>query len=230
MEATRKQNLSEQLESVATMVNMVISSQVNALFLYGTPGIGKSSVVMEQFNARGLKVGKDYLFVKGVTRPMGLYTLLYENKDGTLVFDDCDTAWGDENSANILKAALEMSGPRVVAYYSKAIKDAGMPTSFEFTGSVIFISNLGEDEVDGAIRSRSYCKGVFATIDEMTAYMEQMLEKIEPFVSIESKREALAFLTSVRGQLRSFDLRTLVKTIRLMTVKKEWRELALQFV
>jgi hypothetical protein len=200
------------------------------LFVYGTPGTGKTSLVLDRFAQRGSVIGEDFLLVKGVTRPMGLYTLLCDNKSSSLIFDDCDTAWGDQDSANILKAALEMSGKRMVSYYSKSVKDAGYPTSFEFSGSIIFISNLSEEDVDTAIRSRSYCAGIFATQEEMLVFMEVMLEKVEPDVPMTDKREVLEYLKSVKDQLRSFDLRTLVKTIRLKVYKKNWKDLAVQFV
>jgi replication-associated recombination protein RarA len=224
--ATKVQkNVAEQLETVASMVKLVLNGQINALFIYGTPGIGKSSVVFSQLKAHGKREGHDFLFVKGVTRPLGLYTVLCENRGATIVFDDCDTAWSDADSANMLKAALEMSGNRVVSCYSKAVKDAGLPMSFVFTGSVIFISNLGEDEVDTAIRSRSYCYGVSATREQMAEFMGQMLDKIEPYVKREVKQEVLDYLKSVSEQVRSFDLRALIKAITIrVNFVADWRE------
>jgi broad-specificity NMP kinase len=225
-----KNSIAEQLKAVGTMVDMAVYRQINSLFIFGIPGVGKTSLVIDRFSAANMTEGKDYLLVKGVTRPMGLYTILCENKDSTIVFDDCDTAWDDQDSANILKAALEMARVRKVAYYSQSVKNTGLPMSFNFTGSVIFVSNLDEDKVDPAIRSRSYSYGVFADNDQMIEFMEQMLEKVEPDISIESKREVFEYLKSISNQLRSFDLRTLVKTIRLKVCKGGWKELALQFV
>ena len=228
---TQKTPLSKQMELAALMVDMVIDGKSKALFLYGSPGIGKSSEVFSRFDQKQKVMGRDYVVVKGITRPMGLYMVLYDNRDGTIVFDDCDTAWGDNESANILKAALELGDKRIVSFHSKAVKDAGIPTSFEFTGGVIFVSNIGEDAVDTAIRSRSYSYGVFATHDEMVALMHDKILLIEPSVRPSEKREVLDYIVSVSDKLRTFDLRTLVKAIKLRQYSSDqWKELVPMFV
>ena len=43
------------------MVDMTIARQVNSLFIFGIPGVGKTSLVIERFAAANMVEGKDYL-------------------------------------------------------------------------------------------------------------------------------------------------------------------------
>lgn len=232
MEAKIQYPLGKQMELAETMVDMVIDGMSNAAFLYGDPGTGKSSLVINRFNLKKKVQGEDYIFVKGVTRPMGLYRTLYEHQDAVVVFDDCDSAWDDDVASSILKAALDTSsGPRIVSFNSKAVRDSGIPEAFEFQGRIIFISNLNEDSVDPAVRSRSFAFGIFATRSEMVKLMDEKLMLIEPWSSPGDKREVLNYLILVRDNLKTFDLRTLVKAIRLQNYRPDsWRELLPMFV
>jgi hypothetical protein len=68
------------------------------------------------------------------------------------VFDDCDI-FHDEDALNILKAALD-SGKRRKIFWntdSRKLRDEGIPNSFEFKGSVIFITNLNFSTARGKI-------------------------------------------------------------------------------
>ena len=58
MTAKAQKSVAGQLETVASMVKLVLNGQINALFIYGTPGIGKSSVVLGQLREHGKREGK----------------------------------------------------------------------------------------------------------------------------------------------------------------------------
>jgi hypothetical protein len=77
---------------------------------------------------------------------VGLYSVLYKFSDSrnVIVFDDCDSAFNDELSLNILKAALDSGKRRRITWKSDShmLRREGIPDSFDFNGSVIFITNL----------------------------------------------------------------------------------------
>ena len=104
--------------------------------------------------AVGTKVPKSFTVIKGYSTPKGLYRTLFENRNGVIVFDDCDSVLRDPVSLNLLKGALDSYERRIISWRAD-IRDEDLPTSFEFRGRVIFISNLGSNQIDQAIISRS---------------------------------------------------------------------------
>jgi len=136
-----------------------IASNIRALIVSGPPGVGKSHGVETQLEKSSLfdRLGGKkirYEIVKGAMSALGLYSTLYKYSDAknVLVFDDCDI-FHDEDALNILKAALD-SGKRRKIFWntdSRKLRDEGIPNSFEFKGSVIFITNLNFSTARGKI-------------------------------------------------------------------------------
>ena len=136
-----------------------IASDVRALIVSGPPGVGKSHGVetqMEKYSTFDRLAGKKirYEIVKGAMSALGLYSTLYKYSDAknVLVFDDCDI-FHDEDALNILKAALD-SGKRRRIFWntdSRKMREEGIPNSFDFKGSIIFITNLNFSHARGKI-------------------------------------------------------------------------------
>jgi hypothetical protein len=61
-----------------------------------------------------------------------------------LIFDDCDSVFTDDLSLNILKAALDSGKTRRICWNSdsRLLREEGIPNTFNFNGSAIFITNL----------------------------------------------------------------------------------------
>jgi hypothetical protein len=141
------------------MSSACIGSQIRALIVSGPPGVGKSHGVETQLEKSSLfdRLGGKkirYEIVKGAMSALGLYSTLYKFSDAknVLVFDDCDI-FHDEDALNILKAALD-SGKRRKIFWntdSRKLRDEGIPNSFDFKGSVIFITNLNFQSARGKI-------------------------------------------------------------------------------
>lgn len=138
------------------MTRAAINSDIRAMIVSGPPGVGKSFGVESQLEKASLfdKIaGKKIRFevVKGAMTPLGLYAQLYKFSDpkNVLVFDDCDSAFSDELALNILKAALDSGKRRRIFWNSDSamLRREGIPDSFEFKGSVIFITNLNFESV-----------------------------------------------------------------------------------
>jgi len=138
---------------VDRMVQGVISGSVRAMVISGPPGIGKTygtEYALESAEADG-KIR--FTSMRGYSRASGLYKLLYENSDknSVLLIDDADNIFNDDVSMNLLKTALDTSHRRVISWRSEKTftTDLGdeIPRSFEFKGSVIFITNLNFEKI-----------------------------------------------------------------------------------
>ena len=145
---------------------MLVKGDQASVIVSGPGGLGKSHTVIKALASNGLKdctmveepIGgraskKAYRVVKGHATPLGLYRTLYENKDGVLVFDDCDSVLKDPLSLNLLKGALDSYSKRIISWKSDRM-DEDLPSVFEFKGRVVFISNLPVNALD-ATESRN---------------------------------------------------------------------------
>jgi hypothetical protein len=143
--------IATRFEILDEMASACIRGDVRAMIVSGPPGVGKSFGVerqLEKFALFDQLADKRPRFevAKGAMTALGLYALLYKysDKKNTLVFDDCDSVFGDELALNILKAALDSGKRRRICWNSdsRLLRDEGIPNSFNFNGSVIFITNL----------------------------------------------------------------------------------------
>ncbi len=149
---------SEAMDRIATRFEILdemsaacIKGDVRAMIVSGPPGVGKSFGVEAQLEKASLfdklaNKRQRYEVVKGAMTALGLYAQLYRfsDKGNILVFDDCDSVFGDELALNILKAALDSGKRRRICWNSdsRLLRDEGIPNSFEYKGSAIFITNL----------------------------------------------------------------------------------------
>jgi hypothetical protein len=164
------------------MAKAAINGDVRAMIVSGPPGVGKSFGVETQLNKAIMfdqLAGKRPRFnvVKGAMTALGLYAQLYKYSDpkNVLVFDDCDSVFGDELALNILKAALDSGKRRKICWNSdsRLLREEGIPNEFNFGGSAIFITNLKFENVKSkklqdhleALQSR--CHFLDLTIDSV---------------------------------------------------------------
>lgn len=133
------------------MASACISGDIRAMIVSGPPGVGKSFGVEQQLEKAAMfdRLANKrirYEIVKGAMTALGLYAQLYKFSDAknVLVFDDCDSVFADDLSLNILKAALDSGKRRRICWNSDSslLRREGIPDSFDFKGSAIFITNL----------------------------------------------------------------------------------------
>jgi hypothetical protein len=133
------------------MARATIGGDIRAMIVSGPPGVGKSFGVEQQMEKASLfdqLSGNQtrYEVVKGAMTALGLYAVLYKYSDAknVLVFDDCDYVFADDLALNILKAALDSGKSRKICWNSDSnlLNREGIPNSFVFKGSAIFITNL----------------------------------------------------------------------------------------
>jgi hypothetical protein len=179
----------QQLDDMRQAIRLLHRGVTNAVFIGGRGGIGKTFNVEQVLDELGLQDGDGYFKNAGSISAAGLYRLLFKERDNLIMFDDSDNVFGDQEARNILKGATDTKPVRKIAWskqssdiipadeFSDDDEDAGnFPSFFEFTGQIIFISNLDTDKLDpdGALRTR----GILMDIDPTDQEIYDLMEKI----------------------------------------------------
>lgn len=193
-------------------VQLVFERKVNSGFITGQGGIGKSFTADQVAEHLGLEEDKDFYRIKGHMAPTSLYTHLYKHRQDITIFDDCDSVMRDPTSGNLLKAVLDNHGRRVVSWRSPRLPPK-VPGSFEFSGSVLFISNLNKDKVEQAVRDRCLIVDLYMTAEEKIERMRYICNGVRPDLSIERKEEVLDMMDKYRNTIKDMSLRMFVKAI-----------------
>ena len=241
------ERLRERFDILNDMTQMSIDGVIRGMVVTGPPGVGKSfgvEQVLEKNSMFDKLAGKKLRFgiEKGAASAIGLYKLLYNYADSgnVLVLDDCDTVLYDETSLNLLKAALDSSKKRRLSWNtdSSLLRREGIPDSFEFRGSVIFITNLRFDKIRGKIKDHldaimSRCHYLDLTMDTMREKMlrvkqivgDGMLEDYK-FTKAEQD-EIVDFMITNQGRLREVSLRMCTKIADLRKSQSDrWERMA----
>jgi hypothetical protein len=236
-------SINERFGFVSDMVAMLASGAQASVVVTGPGGLGKSFTVSQTLTALGfkdvsvledfavgtvLKTAKTFRVIKGYSTPKGLYRTLYENKDGVIVFDDCDSVLKDPTSLNLLKGALDSYSRRIISWRAD-IKDEDLPTSFEFKGRVIFISNLASSNIDQAIITRSMAVDLSMTNKQKIERMQHLLTSGEfmPEFDKTIKADAMGLIERLQDSVKELSLRTLIQVTKIRQgAGKNWANLA----
>lgn len=243
--ATEKQNkygINERFNFVEKLVNMVATGVQPSAVITGEGGLGKTYTVTKTLEANGYKdisdlaefqVGtivntrKCFTTVKGYSTAKGLYRTLFENNKSVIVFDDCDAVLKDPVALNLLKGALDSYGKRIISWNAD-MRDDDLPRSFNFEGRVIFISNMDQDRIDQAIRSRSMMIDLSMTATQKIDRMEYIAKSAEfmPEFELSHKMDALGLIREVANEAKEISLRTLISVTKIRSANKDWKEMA----
>lgn len=231
------------------MAKAATTGDIRAMIVSGPPGVGKSygvekivekACMFDQLAGKRLRAE----VVKGSATPIGLYQTLYKysDKNCMLVFDDCDSILVDDVALNLLKGALDSGSKRKISWLSesRALRAEGIPDSFNFNGSVIFITNLKFDKMKSqklkdhldALQSR--CHYLDLTLDTMRdkilrikqiaadgALFENMdLDKV-------AEQEIIDYMEEHKNSLREVSLRMAIKVAQLRkSFPLRWKDMA----
>ena len=234
------------------MAKATIAGDVRAMIVSGPPGVGKSYGVEQQMEKASLfdaltNSRTRYEVVKGAMTALGLYAVLYKYSDAknVLVFDDCDSVFQDDLALNILKAALDSGKSRRICWNSDSslLNREGIPNSFEFKGSAIFITNLKFENIKSkklqdhleALQSR--CHFLDLTIDNERDKMlriKQVDRDVEGGLFRDYKfennegQQIFDFMEENAGKLREISMRMALKIADLFKVTgvNNWKVLA----
>ena len=157
----------------------------------------------------------------------GLYRTLFENNKSIIVFDDCDAVLKDPVALNLLKGALDSYGKRIISWNAD-MRDDDLPRSFNFEGRVIFISNMTQDSIDQAIRSRSMLIDLSMTADQKIDRMEHIAksDSFLPEYDANIKADALKLIRELKDVAKEINLRTLISVSKVRAANpKDYREM-----
>lgn len=228
--------LRDRFQMLTDMAKAVKRGDVRSLIVSGPPGVGKSHGIEEVLDryqvVETLGGSKKYEVVKGAMSPIGLYCKLYKyaDRDNVIVFDDCDSIFTDELALNILKAALDSKKKRMIHWNTDSFKlrNEGVPSSFMFQGSAIFITNLKFENVKSkkiqehlkALESRSHY--IDLTIDTEREKMLRIKQIVADGMLDDYgfadgvADEIVEFCDVNRKRLRELSLRTVLKVADLV--------------
>lgn len=242
--------IAQRFQVLDEMSKACINSDIRAMIVTGPPGVGKSFGVTQQMERASMfdKIaGKRVRFevVKGAMSAIGLFTILYKYSDpkNVLVFDDCDI-WEDQDAINILKGALDSGKSRRISYNkdSRMLREEGVPNSFDFKGSVIFITNKSFDARKAskiqphleALQSR--CHFLDLTINterDKMLRIRQVYRDADPGLfsdynfSKDQEQLIMDFMWDNHTKLREISLRMTLKIADLVKISpNNWKNLA----
>lgn len=224
------------------MVSMVADGTMASCVITGEGGLGKSYTVMKSLESAGMKnitdlaqfevgqrvnLAKSYRVIKGFSTAKGLYRTLFESNGMTIVFDDCDSILKDDVARNLLKGALDSYSKRYISWMAD-MRDDDLPKSFEFTGRVVFVSNMPLEKIDQAIRTRCMVVDLSMTEAQKVERMEVIAKSDEflPEVSDIAKTAALAFLKEQVGKISNLSLRSLIQVSKIAARGGDWKDFA----
>lgn len=223
-----------QLQDLENLIKLTVKGASNALFIAGRGGVGKTHTTEKVLGQLGLRDGTGYFKNTGSATAAGMYSLLFKYRDDIILFDDSDDALKDQESRNILKAATDTKKVRKLVWNKMGknivdpdemtpdeMLDAGLlPRFFEFTGRIIFISNLKMDKLDpdGALRTRAFIIDIDPTEVEVYEFMAKIVDDIplEEGLSLDSKsRLHVIELLKKGGSKQSANLRKLSRGLNM---------------
>jgi hypothetical protein len=229
------------------MTNAAVDGIVRGLIITGPPGVGKSfgiEKIMENAEVSAKLTGSNarYGIEKGTASPIGLYKLLYEYHEAgsVLVLDDSDTILYDEDSLNLLKAVLDSGKKRKVSWRkeSRTLENESIPNTFEFQGSVIFITNLKLENTRGKTGDHmsaliSRCHYLDLTIDTVRDKFLRCKQIIDDGMlkgyqfTKEDQEDLVEFIDDNKFKFRELSLRMVSKLADLKRMDKgRWKEYA----
>jgi predicted AAA+ superfamily ATPase len=239
----------DRFEILDEMTKAATNGDIRAMIVSGPPGVGKSygveqivekACLFDQIAGKRLRAE----VVKGSATALGLYSTLYKYSDPNcvVVFDDCDSILLDDVSLNLLKGALDSGKKRKISWLSDSnlLRREGIPDSFNFQGSVIFITNLKFDQMKSqklrdhldALQSR--CHYLDLTLDTMrdkVLRIKQIAMDGALFADYDfdkcAQDEIIDFLEQNKNKMREMSLRMAIKIADLRKgFPLRWKEMA----
>jgi hypothetical protein len=239
----------ERFEILHEMTKAATNGDIRAMIVSGPPGVGKSfgveqeiekAQLIDQLAGRRLRAE----VVKGSASPIGLYQTLYKYSDSNcvIVFDDCDSILLDDVALNLLKGALDSGKKRKISWLSESrvLKDEGIPSTFDFKGSVIFITNLKFDKMKSqklrdhldALQSR--CHYLDLTLDTQRDKILRIKQIAGDGVlfdgydfSKDEQEEIIEYMDETKDNLRELSLRMALKIADLRkSFPNKWKAMA----
>ena len=239
-----EQRIGERFDILEALTDSCIAGDSRALIVSGPAGLGKSYTVekkLEQWDPSGV----NYAITKGYVRATGLVKLLYAYREAgqVLVFDDADAIFFDDVSLNLLKAVCDTTERRVVSWLSEGRlldEESGtlVPRSFEFEGTVIFISNYDFDamidkghklapHLQAMVSRAHYLDLAMKTRRDYLVRIRQVVTQgLLSHLDLDEQVDVLTFIEAYSDRLRELSLRMALKiaSIRKTNNNGNWEK------
>lgn len=231
---------------IERMVAQVASGKCPSLIISGPPGVGKTFTVVKSlrnyknFIAPLLDLDVEYNICSGTMTPINLYKQLYSNraKNSVLVLDDMDSVFSNENSLNLLKAALDLSGNKTIGYYSEShvLRRDHVPNEFVFEGSVIFLTNIDfksapkslQPHFDALLSRSHYVDLGMRTPGELMAWVMDTIKNTDILSDQDDhcQQDIMCYMIDNQQELNEISLRMVKKLASLISMGEGWQDIA----
>jgi len=236
--------LAERFEILDVLAEACTVGNSRALIVSGPAGLGKSFTVEKRLSDWDPS-SVNYTIVKGYVRATGLVKLLhsYKEEGQVIVFDDADAIFFDDISLNLLKAVCDTTERRVVSWMSegKLIDDetgALVPRTFEFNGTIIFISNYDFDamidkghklapHLQALVSRAHYIDLAMKTRRDYLIRIKQVIRQgLLSHLNATEQEEVIGFINKNSDRLRELSLRMALKLGALRKQNNNWERIA----
>lgn len=222
-----------------------LNGNVRGFIVSGAPGVGKTFNVETAVENRTEEMGPDKFrskIIKGAITPIHLYMTLwdYQHEGNVIVLDDADSIFFQDDGVSLLKAALDSSPRRVLTWASEssALKqgpdpDDRIPSTFEYKGTMIFITNT---DFQGIVdKGKSKLVPHFEALLSRTMYLDLKIHnrraialwvnylvktkkilQIHLGLSADQEKQAVDWVLAHKDDLRTLSIREALKVGQLM--------------
>lgn len=236
--------LAERFEILDILAEACTLGNARALLVTGPAGLGKSYTI-EQRLADWDPNELNHTIVKGYVRPTGLVKLLFQYREEgqVIVFDDADSIFFDDVSLNLLKSVCDTTEKRRVSWLSEGTlvdeeTAVRIPRSFDFNGTIIFISNYDFDamidrghklapHLQALVSRAHYIDLAMKTRRDYLVRIKQVIKQGLLKELTESQRnDVIAFVNENHERLRELSLRMALKIGSLRKQGGNWQRIA----
>ncbi|UYD57565.1 hypothetical protein OFDDKENP_00189 [Aeromonas phage B614] len=226
------------------MANGLVKGTIRSLIISGAPGIGKT-YTLEKKLKHADEIGEiSFSSIKGKCSPIGLYIHLWENResDCVVLLDDVDV-FSNEDTLNVLKAALDTGEERIVSWgtASNYLAERDIPNNFEFEGSIVFITNA---DIDAEVARGSKMAPHLDALQSRSIYLDlgvhtsrEIMMRVEDVITSTSMLQdrglteaqtvnALEWMKEHTESLRSVSLRTALYLADFINTDEDWADVA----
>jgi hypothetical protein len=209
-------DINERFKYFSILAKMLLQKELSSMYVTGEGGLGKGFTTQQVLDELEYEENIDFVRHKGHCSPKALYNLLKENHDGIIILDDIDAVIKDKTCANIIKAVCDSYKTRKVSWLTTT-SGTEKEQFFYFTGSVLILSNIPKNQLDGAIRSRSAIVDLYMTPTEVIERMRFLKNDIDAGAALsESEKDSvLDLLDKYKNTVENLNIRTLRKSFQV---------------